>query len=41
MKKLLGIVVLGLFLCGSAYAGEPYSKYIIPLNIWVPATIAM
>ncbi len=41
MKKLLGIVVLGLLLCGNAYAGEPYSKYIIPLNIWAPATIAM
>ena len=41
MKKLLGIVDLGLFLSGNAYAGEPYSKYIIPLNIWAPATIAM
>ena len=41
MKKLLGILVLGLLLCGNAYAGEPYSKYIIPLNIWTPATIAM
>ncbi len=41
MKKLLGIVVLGLLLCGNVYAGEPYSKYIIPLNIWAPATIAM
>ena len=26
MKKLLGIVVLGLVLSGNAYAGDPYSE---------------
>ena len=41
MKKLLGIVFLGLLLCGNAYAGEPYSKYIIPLDIWLIGTVAM
>ena len=41
MKKLLGIVCLGLLLCGSAYASEPYSKYILPLDIWLIGTVAM
>lgn len=41
MKKLLGILVLGLLLSGNAYAGEPYSKYILPLDIWLIGTAAM
>ena len=41
MKKFLGIVFLGLLLCGNAYADEPYSKYILPLDIWLIGTVAM
>ena len=41
LKIFLALLLLILLSSGNTYAGEPYSKYIITLNIWATATIAM